>query len=95
MPTDGEIRAVGVYNVPGAGQNDEYVVVTNEPPRFSPNQQSVVRTGTPDSHFVSLEQEFDFVNVTKEEKEFTSQQIWFCTLFFLFEFPIVQNKLPN
>jgi hypothetical protein len=42
MPTDGEIRAVGVYNVPGAGQNDEYVVVTNEPPRFSPNQRSVV-----------------------------------------------------
>jgi hypothetical protein len=43
MPTDGEIRAVGVYNVPGAGQNDEYVVVTNEPPRFSPNQQSVLQ----------------------------------------------------
>ncbi len=59
MPTDGEIRAVGIYNVPGAGQNDEYVVVTNEPARFSPNQQSVVRTGgTPDSHFVTLKQEF-------------------------------------
>jgi hypothetical protein len=73
MPTDGEIRAVGVYNVPGAGQNDEYVVVTNEPSRFSLNQQSVVRTGTPDSHFVTLKQEFDFVNVTKEEKEFATQ----------------------
>ncbi len=51
-------RCIDVYNVPGAGQNDEYVVVTNEPSRFSPNQQSVVRTGTPDSYFVTLEQEF-------------------------------------
>jgi hypothetical protein len=74
MPTDGEIRAVSVYNVPGAGLNDEYVVVTNEPPTFSPNQQSVVRTGTPDSLFVTLKQEFDFLNVSKEKKEFATQK---------------------